>query len=422
MVLARKDYIQSVEGRLEPFMLHPILSTLPPLTEEFELTGEKPPDYQPEYIPSSSDDIKKELGDEEAESLVAADVKQESSSIADGIGPSRPPTFVDNVKAESVAAADVVKQELSESSFIADGIGSSRPPTPDPTRPLPPGYDSAPTSTNTLTQTSAQPRINIKPEPNTLSISLDTDIPLPTAPIPFPTILAHSDSLLAQYPPSHPLLRLSSIMGPQSVVFTWSENFSDLPSDTTAEAMIGRPELVVYPVGPEEMDGDDEEDEGDGESESESDYDGKSRGKAPRKSMRRGKSGKEGDDKGGGLRKRTRRKTIKKKVQKLLKMFGTTMGADQQITHVDGRTMVAGAVLVLGVAVAIYGIKPPSGVGGLGIGDTSGTRLGVSLNALVGNRHGYLHLHDELKKVANVLVGVGAKFLNLRDGPTGGGN
>ena len=414
MVLARKDYIQSLEGHLEPFMLHPILSTLPPLTEEFEFTEEKPPDYQPEYTPSSSssNDINKELGDEQADSLVATDVKQESSSIADGIGSS---TFVDNVKAESVAAADVVKQELSEHSSIADGIGSSRPPTPDPTRPLPPGYDSAPTRTRT--QTFAQP----KPEPNTLSISLDADIPLPTTPIPLPTILAHADALLAQYPPSHPLLRLSSIMGPQSVVFTWSENFSDLPSDATAEAMIGRPELVVYPVGPEEMEGEaDEEDEGDGESESESDYDDKSRGKTPRKkSARRGKSGKEG----GGLRKPfTRSKTIKKKVQKLLKMFGTTTGADQQITHVDGRTMVAGAVLVLGVAIAIYGIKPPGGVGGLGIGDTSGTRLGVSLNALVGNRHGHLHLHDELKKVANVLVGVGAKFLNLRDGPAGGGN
>ena len=407
MVLARKDYIQKLEGHLEPFMLHPILSTLPPLTEEFE---EKPPDYQPEYIPSSSNSIKKELGDELAVSLVAVDVKQESSSIADGTGP----TFIDDVKAESVAAGDVVEQELKYSS-IADGIGSSRPPTPDPTRPLPPGYDSAPTSTRA--QTSAQPSIDIKPEPNTLSISLDTDLPLPTTPIPLPTILAHADSLLAQYPPSHPLLRLSSIMGPQSVVFTWSENFSDLPSDTTAEAMIGRPELVVYPVGLEEMEEGDEEDEGDGESESESDYDDKSRGKTPRKSTRRGKEG----DNGDGLRKRTRRKTIKKKVQKLLKMFGTTTGADRQITHVDGRTMVAGAVLVLGVAIAIYGIKPQSGVGGLGIGDASG-KLGDSVNALVGNRHGHLHLHDELKKVANVLVGVGAKFLNLRDGPTGGGN
>ena len=32
------------------------------------------------------------------------------------------------------------------------------------------------------------------------------------------------------------------------------------------------------------------------------------------------------------------------------------------------------------------------------------------------------NLHDEMKKVANVLVGVGAKFLNLRDAPAVGTN
>ena len=412
MVLARKDYIQSLEGHLEPFMLHPILATLPPLTEGFELTGGKPPDYRPGCI-SSSDDLKnievvglETEGDDDyvkAESLAPADVQQDFSSIE--IGPSRPLTLDDNITAETVVAADVVKQELLEPSSIADGIGSSRPPTPDPTKPLPPDYDSAQT-----TQTS-QTKI-AKPERNALSVSLDVDLPLPSAPIPLPTILAHSDWLLAQYPPSHPLLRLSSIMGPQSVVFTWSESFSDLPSDATAEMMVGRPELVVYPVGPEEMEEGEEEGEGDDESESGSEYDDKSRRKTPGKSTRKRQSGKEGD-KGGRLRKSTRRKTIKKKVQKLLKMFGTTTGADQQLTHVDGRTMIAGAVLVLGVAVAIYGVKAQDVVGGMS---------GAGLNALGGNRLGHLQLHDEMKKVANVLVGVGAKFLNLRDAPAVGTN
>ena len=33
----------------------------------------------------------------------------------------------------------------------------------------------------------------------------------------------------AQFPPSHPDLHLSSITGSQSVIFTWSESFSELP-------------------------------------------------------------------------------------------------------------------------------------------------------------------------------------------------
>ena len=374
-------------------MLHPILSTLPPLTEGFESTEQKPPDYQTEFIlsPSPSDDVKHESGDEPLRGSRLPDVD-----------------LIPDVKrgVETKDDDDNVKQEPPESSSNVP----ITPPTPDLATSIPPDHDvTLPTSPS---EAFPQSETETKPEPNPLAASLDMDMPMPTAPIPLPTILAHSDSLFAQYPPEHSQLRLSSIMGPQSVVFTWSENFSDLPSDTTAEAMVGRPELVSYPIEPEEMEGSEEEGEDDEESDSDSEYNDKKPGKTRRKR----KSGKVGEK--GGLQKRTRRKTIKKKVQKLLKIFGATTGAGQQITHVDGRTVVTGAVLVLAVAIAVYNVKAQDGVSGLefggsnagGIGASIGVGLEAGLNMLGGNRHG---LQEELKKIANVLVGVGAKYLHL---------
>jgi TBC1 domain family member 20 len=61
------------------------------------------------------------------------------------------------------------------------------------------------------------------------------------------SLLAKADSLYEDYPPNHPGLGLASIMGPQSVIFTWSQEPSSLPDDTAAERMVEHPELVVYP-------------------------------------------------------------------------------------------------------------------------------------------------------------------------------
>ncbi|KAF8632342.1 hypothetical protein AX15_001926 [Amanita polypyramis BW_CC] len=415
MLLARKDYIQSVEDQVEPFMLHPILSSLPPLTEGFESTEQKPPDDQ-------------SLLKSEDTSLLSSldDVKQEPCN--------EPPPVCssdDNIKIELSSLDVVVKQELPDYSSVLDENGPLRPLAPDAIRPPPPGPD--PMRLADLPPRQPSPPIKAKPdhEPEPTSSpspSLDTGLPLPaTPPIPLPTILSHADSIYTQYPPSHPLLRLSSIMGPQSVMFTWSETFADLPSDTMAEAMIGKPELVVYPVSPEEMEGSEEEGGSGGEgseTDSGSEYDERRRGKRVGSHKRR-KTRKEGG-KDGVVWGRMRRKTIRKKIRKLLNVFGTgPSGA--QITHVDGRTMVAGAVLVLGVAMAVYGIKAHGGSGvlsGASVEESIGVGLGAGLNMLGdrlsggGNRHG--HVHDELKKVASVLVDVGTKFLNLGDGVQGG--
>jgi len=141
----------------------------------------------------------------------------------------------------------------------------------------------------------------------------------PLAKLVLTDLLKLADDLYDKYPPSHSMLALSSIMGPQSVVFTWSESLSALPSDNTAEAMVSHPELVVYPyieVNPYQKGADMEEKQG--------------RSKI-------------------ALRKR------RKKLRKL--PFG----------QVEKKTVLAGTVIVLGVAVAIYGIKARNGPGSHGL-------------------------------------------------------
>ena len=138
-------------------------------------------------------------------------------------------------------------------------------------------------------------------------------------------------------------------MGPQSVLFTWSENSAELPSDTTAEAMVSRPELVVYPFIPEEM----LEDGVEGSSDSENWSEDEKRGPAGRARSRKVR------EKGGMRNKGRKTRRRSKIVNKLQELFRVLDGsaAGRGMTQVDGRTMVAGAVLVLGVAMAIYGVK-----------------------------------------------------------------
>lgn len=120
------------------------------------------------------------------------------------------------------------------------------------------------------------------------------------------SLLTQADALYETYPPTHPSINLSSIMGPQSVVFTWSETLSEMPDDDEAELMVDKPELIVRPYVDT-----DETKETDGEDET--------------------------DDK-GKKRRRPRRKLRKRR-------------------RIEKRTVVASAILVLGVAMAVYGMR-----------------------------------------------------------------
>jgi hypothetical protein len=145
------------------------------------------------------------------------------------------------------------------------------------------------------------------------------------------SLLARADELLASYPPTHPDLSLSSIMGPQSVIFTWSEDPSELPEDDDAEDMVAKPELVVYPYIPSEPPSDSEE---------------------------------LGDKQ---MEKRKRRKLRKP--------------ARYVSIMTDRRTILAGAVLALSVAVAVYGMhaRDPGVLGAVHVGRRVKGWLGCAL-------------------------------------------
>ncbi|KAG6826371.1 hypothetical protein H0H87_007354 [Tephrocybe sp. NHM501043] len=190
-----------------------------------------------------------------------------------------------------------------------------------------------------------EPMNLVKKEPNvektppaSSSVSLSSSH-LPSRPYKHPevklsSLLAQAERLFFLYPPTHPELSLSSIMGPQSVVYTWSESFSTLPTDTEAEAMVSQPGLIVYPYIEEDEVIEDTDDANDEKWE-----------KPPP---------------GSSKRKRLRGK-LKGKVKNKLKSF--------RRVRVDQKTgMVAGAIIVLGVAMAVYGVKMHDRHSGPGLG------------------------------------------------------
>lgn len=393
-LLSRKEYIQSVKGQIEPFMFHPILSSLPALTEGFEewQINEDEPEAMTLQPPSENFLSKPAVDMSLAEQQFVQNTSKHESSSSAAASASASPFLVHsavpdnpNIGPRATDANGEIDQKLDDEPSPDLDVYNRQSKVGTPT-------DSTKQALSKPSPSTSPPLSPSRPSPveprlaSSSSSSLylgDSSVP-PTNPIPLPKILSHSDSLYAQYPPAHPSLRLSSIMGPQSVVFTWSETFSDLPSDTTAEAMTGRPELVVYPVGPEETE--DQEDSGEKE-DTDTDSDAEYRDEKEK----RGRHAKATRKKEGTTTRRKRRKTIKKKIRKVLGALHLgTRG--QGITQVDGRTMVAGAVVVLGVALAVYGIK------------ATGSSTG-------GHNHGYLQ--EELKKIAGVLVGVGTKFLKL---------
>lgn len=111
------------------------------------------------------------------------------------------------------------------------------------------------------------------------------------------SLLLHADFLYSTYPSVHPALFLTEIMGPNSVINTWSPAASILPTDDDAESMVLTPALVVYPDVEEDL------------------------------SVKKNE----------------------KRTQKRLRRFVRVA--------LERRMMVAGAVFVLGVAMAVYGIR-----------------------------------------------------------------
>lgn len=114
-----------------------------------------------------------------------------------------------------------------------------------------------------------------------------------------------ADDLYMNFPPTDPSLGLATIMGPNSVIFTWSEDPCKLPLDDDAEGMPAHTELVVHPHV--DLPSDEEEAVND---------------EKTRRRRRKGPS-----------------------------------GGKKRSPRMERRAMIAGAVLVLGVSIMVYGIR-----------------------------------------------------------------
>lgn len=60
-------------------------------------------------------------------------------------------------------------------------------------------------------------------------------------------LLQHADDLYSLYPPTTPSLALDRVFAANSVIYTWHEDPSLLPKDDDAEEMVEHPELIVLP-------------------------------------------------------------------------------------------------------------------------------------------------------------------------------
>lgn len=274
-------------------MVHSLLSGLPEL-----LDGEDEP---PETVVAEESEVEEEPVLLESEDTLV-DEATASTIIATELAVSAPAS-VFGAMADS---APIIKSEEAPSDATADTVDSDAT-LADSQIPLPQSNDgkvereekqAAPED-----EEAAQDEKHEASQSSTRSASPEPVVAKPR--IQFADLLQRADDLYANFPPADPALGLATLMGPNSVVYTWSEDPAKLPTDDDAESMVSRPELIVLPhvdFPPEEEDSAQNE-------------------KQQRRRRKGANSGK----------KRARR--------------------------IERRAMIAGAVLVLGVSIVIYGLR-----------------------------------------------------------------
>ncbi|KAJ7281629.1 rab-GTPase-TBC domain-containing protein [Mycena rebaudengoi] len=220
IVLSRKQEVERLEDEGEEGMMHSLLSALPDIVDD-ESPSEENPSAEGHILPLPKDELL------EDDVIAPMDIKSEET-VAE-VPPEHDPASDEAVKVEpsddppiqdiaDVAVCPTIHDADTASEMTASTTLASSPDTSTEK------YESPPPS----------PRRKLrKREPQSLT-----------------ELLAISDTLHRTYPPTHPSLQLSSIMGPQSVIFTWSTDIADMPSNDEAECMVQRLDLVVYPEPP----------------------------------------------------------------------------------------------------------------------------------------------------------------------------
>lgn len=265
ITLARKDEAQLLEEEGEEGMLHSLLSSLPDLSDE-----------STDSFPNDTPDIEVDLN--RSTSFGGDQLQYESNNV--NTTSRREPTDVVGSNEDFAEKSASIRHSEVEQGQVEKDSPKIEIPLNDSEEVD--GEEAAEHSSPT-SPAGSQPRAKRK------IVNL-------------PHILKQADELFTRFPPSHPELYLSSILAPQSVVFTWSENQDEVLSDDEAEAIVSQPELVVLPYrDPDEI----------------SLYEGRKQGEpAPSQKYPRGRQ-----------------------------------------SRLDSRTMLLTGVVVAGIAVAIYSLK-----------------------------------------------------------------
>ncbi|KAF7356672.1 TBC1 domain member 20 [Mycena venus] len=219
IILSRKPEVERLEEEGEEGMMHSILSALPEIVDD-----NSPAEEAQAKEESPSDDFLAEAK-EESPSQDVPDIKQEPSHQANVPDIKEEPSDgLSEAHGGKIAAENNADLPIDEKASV-----ETTPETETETElPSPPNV-----SDDDSDEVPSNRRKAWKSKPHTL-----TDI------------LNMSDALYKAHPPASPPLQLSSIMGPQSVVFTWSTRLSDMPSSDVAERMVERLDLIVYPEPP----------------------------------------------------------------------------------------------------------------------------------------------------------------------------
>ncbi|KAJ7115882.1 rab-GTPase-TBC domain-containing protein [Mycena epipterygia] len=235
IVLSRKADVERLEEEGEEGMMHSLLSALPEIVDDNDSSSEE---VRPKVEETTFPDIKQETSDlldldddntspevrpkDEPENNIP-DIKQETSDLLQG-----------NIGDDDATAEPSGDLAIGQEAAVGPDVLVAEPDLPltSETKPELPLSRLSDTSTEKSDSSPQANRRKIsKPKPHSL-----TDI------------LNASDALYEAHPPIS--LQLSSIMGPQSVVFTWSTRASDMPASDEAECMVQRLDLIVYPEAP----------------------------------------------------------------------------------------------------------------------------------------------------------------------------
>ncbi|KAI0765866.1 rab-GTPase-TBC domain-containing protein [Trametes elegans] len=376
LTLTRREEVKLLEDEGEDGMMHSLLTGLPDLYEEDPIVSKE----EPPTTATLAEDPMLLANAEAADSPETPAVEASTNSLAsddnNGFEETFAPTPADPEVAESIAEqASELAAVVPDQEAALDNL-----PRPDGEPADEVGTASAaqhtgipPSEPEEVPSPQPQAEVKVEPEEPALSekvIPSRSASPEPLEParlrrprVSMTALLTHADKLYARFPPEHPGIAVSRVMGPQSAMCTWSERRADLPDDDEAELMVTRPELVVLPYV--EPDDDDEELVSDADS-----FRGKDAGK-------------------GASEKERRRRRLRKPRRRLTDVI------------VRRKTMVAGAVLVLGVAMAVYGFN--AGLPGAGGGHhrsgfgrewrkvgkfLGGAFVGAGERVLEGIRHG----------------------------------